>query len=56
MRKRASQTIDWHVGTKKYLHLPEEPEDFIELLTEHSLHVINGFYTKSNSSAKCSAT
>ena len=35
--------IDWHVGTQIYLHQPEEPEAFIELLTEQSLHVINSF-------------
>ena len=35
--------IDWHVGTQKYLLLPEEPEAFIELLNEQSLHVINSF-------------
>ena len=35
--------IDWHVGTQKYLHQPEEPKAFIELLTEQSLHVINSF-------------
>ena len=35
--------IDWHVGTQKYLHLPEEPEAFIELLTEQGLRVINSF-------------
>ena len=35
--------IDWHVGTQKCLHQPEEPESFIELLTKQSLHVINRF-------------
>ena len=33
----------WHMVTLKYLHQPEEPEAFIELLTEQSLHVINSF-------------
>ena len=35
--------IYWHVVTQKYLHHPEEPDAFIELLTEQSLHVINRF-------------
>ena len=35
--------IDWHVSTQKYLNQPEEPDAFIELLTEQSLHVINIF-------------
>ena len=39
----SQKPIDWHVGTEKYLHQPEEPEAFIELHTEQSLHVINNF-------------
>ena len=35
--------IDWHVGTSKYLHQPEEPDAFIELLIEQTLRVINSF-------------
>ena len=34
---------DWHMGTLKYSHQPEDPEGFIELPTDKSLQFVNGF-------------
>ena len=33
----------WHIGTLKYSLQPEEPQVFIELRTDKSLHFINNF-------------
>ena len=33
----------WHIGTLKYSHQPEEPQEFIELRTDKSLQFTNSF-------------
>ena len=33
----------WNIGTLEYSHQPEEPQVFIELDTDKSLHFINSF-------------
>ena len=41
--KVCHKPTDWHIGTLKYSHQPEEPEVFILLLTDKSLQFINCF-------------
>ena len=33
----------WHIGTFKYSHQPEEPEDFVLLATDKCLQFMNSF-------------
>ena len=41
--KVCHKPTDWHIGTLKYSHQPEELEVFIELPTDKSLQFINRF-------------
>ena len=41
--KVCHKPTDWHIGTLKYVHKPEEPEVFILLNTDKSSQFINRF-------------
>ena len=41
--KVCHKPTDWHIGTLKYEHKPEEPEVFIVFNTDKSLQFINSF-------------
>ena len=41
--KVCHKPTDWHIGTLKYSHQPEEPDVFNELPTDKSLQFINRF-------------
>ena len=41
--KVCHKPTDWHIGTLKYSHQPEEPEVFIEWPTNKSLQFMKSF-------------